>query len=587
MAPALPADVLPVSGLTGDNAAATETAVAISRGEVGNAISGTIALPINLRKLARFTDGAPPVTLHAFRVTGPLIREAKVSLFWKDDHAIGYVVDGVPPEYPVVLAATVEPGVVVRALVPKASTQRPARGQTISEKSDTIVLECYLNGIIPPVGLGGIAEVVRQGGLDPAGAAESNRLAAAQLESVSASGWGHDMRAAGEAASALKELAQAQLSVAGGLETGSATVPSSSMLTSGVYAATRQVQQKLLGLNQEVSERAKVAGIPPEVAAAIATAASHVNAAASTDVHLLTTVIPVSGTFSLAQRFENRLNVVHSARRLMDLYDEIGFVGTANTGFKGPNGKPFSEAEIDAAFTNGKGPYRTTCSQVNFYGDSTCMIATNPLDLSREVIISREADYLSKKLIELDSALSDSTDIFNDPRVASVFWEHPAVANFIADDQSRWTSPEGTWRIRLLQDVGAEEAGGAGLAVMKDAEMFITAAEKPPSVAMTTKASSGGFVGVLSIWTPSTEFHENLNNFGLRFQWDEQDRTLSDGQLRGERRDLDDGLLRTDYAATFNARMVENNRISGYWFSRERGMAGRFEMIRGTALYTI
>lgn len=278
--------------------------------------------------------------------------------------------------------------------------------------------------------------------------------------------------------------------------------------------------------------------------------------------------------------------MTQAQRRLIELYDQIGFIATANEGFEGPNGQPFSEAEIKAAFSEGKGPYRTTCAQVNFYGDTTCKIVTNPMDNSREVLLTRSSEHLTMKLAELDEALINATNIFEDPKVATILFEYPAIANFIADDKSRWTSPEGTWRIRLLQDVGAGE-GGAGLAIFSDAELFITAAQRSPGFVRAKTAASGTFLGVVSIWTPSTALHENLNNFGLAFYWDEQDRTLTEGNIRGERRDIDAAEIRTDYTATFNAQMSEGNRILGYWFNRDRYIAGRFELIRGTARFTI
>lgn len=501
MAPALPTNGLAVATPPADEAAARATAATIARGEVGNAISGTIEVPIDLKRLARYTNGAPPVTLHAFRLTGPLIRDAKVSLFWKDDRAIGYVVDGVPPDYPVVLAATIEPGVVLRTLVPEASPQRPARSQTIDAKSETIVADAYENGIIPPVGLGGMVEVVRQGGLEPARAAEANGLAAADLEKIAVREWGRGIPEAGEAATALKELARTQQEVVGALGAGDAA-SQGPMRTTGVYAATGQVQSKLEALRRALGERADRGGLPAEAAELITNLTGHLKAAAAADVPQPTVVVPTSRGYSLTQSpllsLVDGVWVTQAQRRLIELYDQIGFIATANEGFEGPNGQPFSEAEIKAAFSEGKGPYRTTCAQVNFYGDTTCKIVTNPMDNSHEVLLTRNAEHLTTKLAELDEALINATNIFEDPKVATILFEYPAIANFIADDKSRWTSPEGTWRIRLLQDVGAGE-GGAGLAIFSDAELFITAAKRPPGFVRAKTAASGMFLHLCSV----------------------------------------------------------------------------------------
>lgn len=567
------------------------TAQSISRGEVGNAISGTIELPVNFRSLSRFTNGAPPVTLHAFRVTGPVIREARVSLFWKDDHAIGYVVDGVPPEVPVVLAATIEPGVVARILIPQASVQRPARGQTINEFSDTIVLESYLSGMIPPVGLGGIAEVVRQGGLNPETAASANHLAAQAMNRIARTGWAQSLPEIEDSAAALEKLSLAQLEVAASLASNGDNSPPD-LKTTAVYSATIELKSALRALDERLSALEESSSVPAEVIELLVTVSEEMKNATLTDVPPSTAVVPTTGTYNLKQ-VDIRLPrspykaLKPSVPLLTDLYDKIGFWSTANTGFVSPNGQPFSETEIKKAFDSGKGPYRTTCSQVNFGGDTNCRIVTNPHDQSREVLITREAEYLTSKLKALEALLPAAIYSNGESKLVDFLYEHPSLTNFIADDNRRWTSPLGTWRVRLLQDVGAEVVGGAGFPVLSDAEMFITVPGKPENYYRPEELASGTLVGVLSIWMPSNELHENLNNFGMSFHWDEQDRTMTEGVLRGERRNWDDASLRMDYSATFNAKMVDNTRVVGYWYNYDQHMAGRFEMIRGNTRYSI
>ncbi|MFN3428852.1 MAG: hypothetical protein ACK46X_02745, partial [Candidatus Sericytochromatia bacterium] len=60
-------------------------ASAIAIGQTNSAISGAIEFPTSLRNLPNVEDGRPPVYLHAFKTTGELIREAQISVFWKDD----------------------------------------------------------------------------------------------------------------------------------------------------------------------------------------------------------------------------------------------------------------------------------------------------------------------------------------------------------------------------------------------------------------------------------------------------------------------------------------------------------------------
>lgn len=142
-------------------------ATMIQSAKVANAISGTLSLPANVREMSQEYGGRPPVYLHAFRTTGELLRDARIALFWKDDRSIAFVVDKVPEEVPTLLVATVEPGIVLRAIIPPASTSKPAWQQQINPRSEVIVQELIKQGVIPPVAPAGIGSVLAQGGLDP------------------------------------------------------------------------------------------------------------------------------------------------------------------------------------------------------------------------------------------------------------------------------------------------------------------------------------------------------------------------------------------------------------------------------------
>jgi hypothetical protein len=159
-------------------------ALAIATGQVNNAISGAIEAPISLRDLPNMEDGRPPVYLHAFKTTGELIRDAQISVFWKDEKSVAFVVDNVPAQYPTVLVATIEPGIVMRAVVPPASAEKPAMGQLIDAESEMIVRKMTDQGMMPPVGVGGLGSVMAQGGVDPVGAAADAEQAAAEYEAL-------------------------------------------------------------------------------------------------------------------------------------------------------------------------------------------------------------------------------------------------------------------------------------------------------------------------------------------------------------------------------------------------------------------
>ena len=587
MAPATPivaAEAAETTAAGAAKAAAITTARAIARGEVGNAISGTVELPVSFRTLSRLTDGAPPLTIHAFRVTGQVIREATVSLFWQDDHAIGYVVDGAPSDYPVVLAATVEPGIVVRALVPKASRERPARGQTIDQRSELIVMRAYLAGLIPPVGLGGTVEVVRQGGLDPAGAARANRQAVEVLERLGTTDWGRSTPEVGKVVSALGRLNLAQFEVASALTTASPAAWLEPGIATSLFASTTAAWGALEGLSSEVDAQVAQGRLPAGAIDLLAEASTHLETAVRSDVPKAATVVPSTGMYNLAQApFRLQMYKALKPTLLMSIYEDLGVLASANTGYASPNGVPYSETEIADALENGKGPYRTSCAQVNFGGDTNCTVVINPLDRAQEVLIQREVSLFTKKLLALESAVAEN----DSGLIRSALMDHPALLNFIVDDKKRWTSPTGTWRMRLLQDVGAEMVGGGGFPVLSDAEMFLSPAGQQ-GTSDAPALSPGTFSGVLSVWMPayalgdggfiSIDARDNLSNFAMRFDWDEQERTMLNGELRGERLDSIDGALRTDYSATFEGQMLEGNRVQGYWFNDERGMAGRFEM---------
>lgn len=563
------------------------SATAIARGEVGNAISGTIEVPVNLRSLTRFNPGKMPVTLHAFDVTGPLIRSARISLFWRDDHAISYVVDGVPPDYPIVLAATIEPGVVLRVIVPTSSPEAPARGQRIDARSESIVLKSSLMGVIPPVGLGGIAEVVRQGGLDPGSAADENDKAAAELSKLRMTPWGSSEPALGALVSALEDLTQAQREAAPLLGAAKGRI-----VPTRVFQASTKVTEALTNLIVRERTHSNPTPITEGEKRQLASALAHLRRADTTDVPAPTTIVSVPGTFNLAQLSTTPTTFLYGGERsasrknLEELYKKAGAFSTANTEFANPNGQPFSAMEIARAFASGRGPYRTECPPINFLGVTNCRVVVNPFDDAQEFLITREANYLNKVLLRLEEATTERD-------VALLLTEHPAFTNFIFDDTSRWKTPVGTWRLRLKQDMGTDLSGKYGFMVISDSEMFIAPAGKKQAFDDDDQLPSD-FLGTASIWMPD-QFSfgedgpgsEHLNNFGLRFSWDEETRTMSEGAIRGERRETEDGRVRTNYAAQFDADMVSSTRILGFWYNETSGIAGRFELIRGLASFEI
>jgi hypothetical protein len=259
---------------------------------------------------------------------------------------------------------------------------------------------------------------------------------------------------------------------------------------------------------------------------------------------------------------------------LADLYAEGKALAKEKLGVKGPQGQPFTEAEIAEALASGQGPYHTECKDVSFDGTrQSCTTVVSPLG-AQEVLITRaKADY--EAFVREFMAAHKAGDA---AKVKELLDKSTITAfNYIYDDD-RWKSPVGTWRMRLLQD-GGNSSLPKGYALLADAEVVIGAPGKTDQ----QRLASGTFEGVVSAWLPDTG-KERLDNFSLKFEWDKASRTLRSGLITGEDRGMLRALRRADFSAELND---TNTRMTGRWVASDNSTNGRFEMIRGTAKFTV
>lgn len=259
---------------------------------------------------------------------------------------------------------------------------------------------------------------------------------------------------------------------------------------------------------------------------------------------------------------------------LADLYSEGKALANEKLGVLGPQGQPFSEAEIAAALASGQGPYHTACEDVSFDGTrQNCTTVVNPFG-AQEVIITRDAANYEAFIRDFMAAHKAG----DGARVKRMLDEATITAfNYLYDDD-RWKSPIGTWRVRLVQDGGNSDLP-AGYSLLSDSEVVIAAPGKTDQ----ERLASGTFEGLVSAWLPDSG-RERLDNFSLRFEWDKASRDLSRGLISGE----DRGMLRVLHRANFSAKMDGSyTRITGPWTADTNGTYGRFEMIRGTANFTL
>lgn len=629
-------------------------ALAIATGQVNNAISGAIEAPVSLRDLPNMEDGRPPVYLHAFKTTGELIRDAQISVFWKDEKSVAFVVDNVPAQYPTVLVATLEPGIVMRAVVPPASAEKPAMGQLIDAKSELIVRKMTDQGMMPPVGVGGLGSVMAQGGVDPLGAAADAELAATEYEALAGT-----IPEAQQLAAALRGLARAYRDLAAGKPIGY------SVLADCPWWNVVCHVQNIFQSSQKVQEKAKTQPPNPQLAKAdnsfnnslgkgllpkqgngvvapgggnlIGPAGGNVVAPGGGNVvapgggnviapgggNVIApgggnvvapgggNVVAPGGGNVVAPGGGNLIgpaggnligpaggnligpaggNVVapgganlmprffksssSALMNLADLYAEGKALAKEKLGVKGPQGQPFTESEIAEALASGQGPYHTECRDVSFDGTrQSCTTVVNPMG-AQEVLITRaRVDY--EAFIRDFMAAHKAGDA---AKVKEMLDKSTITAfNYLYDDD-RWKSPVGTWRVRLLQDGGNSNIP-RGYSLLADAEVVIGAPGKTDQ----ERLASGTFEGVISAWLPDSS-KERLDNFALKFDWDKGARTLKNGLISGE----DRGALRALRRATFGATLNDTNtRMTGQWEAEDKSTNGRFEMIRGTAKFTV
>lgn len=648
-------------------------ASAIATGQVGNAISGTIQSPVSLRDLPNVDDGRPPVYLHVFKTTGELIRDAQVAVFWKDDNTVSFVVDNVPPDYPTVLAATIEPGIVMRAVVPPASTSKPAMAQVINSTSEVMVREMTKQGLMPPAGIGGLGSVLAQGGLNPIATADEADKAADNLEQLAASEWGKDIPEAKQLAADLRALAKAQRSVAAGGAAGYSVLDCNFFCQAGnflgglwqkVVGGGQQVQQKINTKSKTSpppqSQLQQIANyntgygsslgnslLPPFPSQVVAPGGGNVVAPGGGNVvapgggnvvapgggnvvapgggnvvapgggnvvapgggnviapgggnvvapgggnvvapgggNVIApgggnvvapggaNVVAAGGMNLMVRTFKGSSSAVMN---LADLYADGKALSSEKLGTKGPNGKPFSEADIAAALASGKGPYRQSCEDITFDGSrQRCTTVVNP-NGAQEVLVTRQVQDFNQFITAFEAAHKAG----DTAKAKELLAQNATNYNFIFNDE-RWASPVGTWRLRLVQDKG-NTALPKGYTLLSDSEVTI----QSPGTTVDQMLASGLFSGLISAWLPENDVNnaQRLDNFTMRFTWDKDALTLKSGEISGDERNSA-GASRVLHKAVFEAKMSDKTRIEGSWTSDDQSTGGRFQMIRGTTTF--
>jgi hypothetical protein len=602
-------------------------ASAIAIGQTSSAISGAIEFPTSLRNLPNVEDGRPPVYLHAFKTTGELIREAQVAVFWKDDQTVAYVVDNVPANYPTVLAATVEPGIVMRAVIPPASPEKPALAQPINATTEMIVREMTAQGVMPPVALGGVGSVLAQGGVDPAGAAAEAEKAAVEMEAVANSDWGRDIPEAKQLAADLRTLAKTYQNLAAGGPRGYAVLADCGWNIfchiGNLFTGNQKVQEKAKtspppaniqnNLNNYGNNLGNSLGKVVSAGGANVVSAGGANVVSAGGANVVSAgganvvsagganVVSAGGANVVSAGGANVVsaggaNVVSAGganlighaggnmfirtfqgpssavMNLADLYADGKALAQEKLGLTGPGGKAFTEAEIAQALAAGKGPYRQRCEDASFDGSrQNCTVVVNPMG-TQEVLITRKATDFAQFIRDFQAA-HIAGDV---ARAKALLNENVSAHNFVFDDQ-RWQSPVGTWRIRLVQDAGNSDLP-RGYALLADSEVTIESPGKTPQ----DRIASGPFTGAITAWVPN-QGSERLDTFAIRFNWSLEAKTLTSGLITGEERGVGAAqrvLRRANFDATLDA---SHTRISGQWAAEDKSTSGRFEMIRGTA----
>ena len=560
-----------------------------------------------MRKMASGWGGRPPVYLHVFRVTGGLIREARASLFWENDQTATFAVDGVPEQVPTMLVATVEPGVVLRAVVPPASPERPAVMQRIDVNSEVLVQELARQGIIPSVAPAGIGSVVLQGGLDPGTAAELNRQAAAELQALANDEWAKGLVPEFEnALRSLGALSAIQQGIAADLAAGKIDREAGNGQCAGNLLCWETfARRNVVALVTRIDE-SQVEGPPPEsVRRALERVLSLLTRAVALDILPSSSIVSPDIGYNLFQISEGFVPKIPFPWRgdaafvnLAQLVDAEEILDKLGARQLNPNGVPFTEAEILNALLEGKGPYRQSCAQIGFDGERmSCRVVANPLDKTMEVILSRKALDLQTTIEAVAKARQEKDEV----TLRRLITQSPSILAFVEGLKRNWASPIGIWRLSLIQDettikgivqhvdangntvVGSETYERINdLKVIHNAEVKLEAPGKTEQDVL----SAGQVFGNLSIWLPNVgagtdETQEHLDNLALSFYWNDYDQTLEYGVITGDRRQYGGADQRMVYDATFEATMIEKERIVGTWEADDGKNTGRLEMVRG------
>jgi hypothetical protein len=559
-------------------------------------LSGTLKLPFDLPAASEAAREKDLVYLHAFFVDGKVVSEAQVGLTRRDAKNVDFDIAGLPEGRLVVLAATIHPGFVLRALVPPIGGGKVWNNLVVDARSEAMFEDMVALGTLPDVAPAGLGSVIAQGGLNPALAARAYTDAAASLDTVTSIPW-----AAGIEGTA--HLKQALLAIAGSLKTSAETRASGASLTKlpGSVLLENKLRRQLKEFDRQVALRAAAQRAPKDVVSSLSLLYARLEQAVNFDVPApVAAAVPASSAATALRTLASLrlldeppegfvpripfpyrdLSARNTVSNLYDANQPLSSLLDAVVAPTLPNGAPFSEDEIYRALQAGKGPYRQACSQTGFDpAQQTCAIVVNPVDQAIEVLVRRK----TKNIEALAASFKQASDQQDGSRMTEIAKTFPAIASF-SEARPDWTSPVGTWRLRIFQETGNRLAPD-GFYVINDSEAVI----QSPQGTATSTVGSGDLTGVLSVWIPDRDNAERLDNFAMQFHWDNEDKSIDGGVLTGDRRDSSFNGFIADYNAanryifnaTFDASMIATTKIEGKWQSENETVSGSLEMIRG------
>lgn len=481
------------------------------------------------------------MSLHAFYATANLIRDARVTLAWRDASTATFTVEDLPTREAAVLVATLAPGVVLRALVPPAGVAGPQR---IDVASEALVQELAWLAAIPPVGAAGIASVIRQGGLDPGAAAALNRASAKHLRTLAAHTWGRTLAAPlTAAAGALDAQARVQDLVFQALKTRDArALDGKGRCVNNLLYGEAAIGRRFAPLLPALAARAAQAPPPAAVKEALACARTCLERAAALDAS------PAGSGGDVAVR-ANLVGLADAG----DLADRLGAAAVEESGYR-----TFAEPAHTYGLAGSRPESRAFTRLVG--GRYVPM----PADQALAGALARRAVAIVNAIAATAAAHRRS----DRPALKRLLATSPAIRNYQEVQAPRWASLFGPWRLSVSEQRGK----GAPRRLLHDVDALLM----PTGKARPGLRKDGLVQASLQVWhrPAGPRGPERLTRGSLDYHWSAYDMLAESGRLHvtlGGRR----------LEAEFSAAMRTHGRLVGEWESEDGSARGDLELVRG------